>query len=41
MHAYLATRDDPHVSVGVAARKGYWDLNHSALREVRSFLKES
>lgn len=40
VHAYLATKSEPHVSVGVAARKRYWDLNHSALREVRSFLTE-
>lgn len=37
-HAFLATRPDPHVSVGVAAQKGYWDLNHPALDGVRSFL---
>ena len=37
-HAFLATRPDPHVSVGVAARKGYWDLDRPALEGVRSFL---
>ncbi len=37
-HAYLATKPDPHVSVGVAARKGYWDLDHAALDSVRGFL---
>lgn len=37
-HAYLATRPHPHVSVGVAAQKGYWDLDHSALAPVRRFL---
>ena len=37
-HAYLATKPDPHVSVGVAARKGYWDLDHAALDGVRGFL---
>ncbi|MDE2873513.1 MAG: hypothetical protein OXQ94_17705 [Gemmatimonadota bacterium] len=37
-HAFLATRPDPHVSVGVAAQKGYWDLDHAALDGVRSFL---
>lgn len=37
-HAWLATRPDPHVSVGFAAQKGYWDLEHSALDSVREFL---
>ena len=37
-HAYLATKPDPHVSVGVAAQKGYWDLDHAALNGVREFL---
>ncbi len=38
-HAYLATRPDPHVSVGVAAKKGYWDLGHSVLDGIRQFLR--
>ena len=37
-HAYLATQARPHLSVGVAAKNGYWDLNHSAFGSVRSFL---
>ena len=36
--AYLATRPEPHVSVGVAALKGYWPLDHDAFAEVRKFL---
>ena len=28
-HAYIATQRDPHVSVGVAAHRKYWDLNHA------------
>lgn len=39
VHAYIATRSDPHVSVGVAARRGYWDLNHDALLPVQTFLR--
>ncbi len=39
-HAFLATRPDPHVSVGVAAQKRYWDLDHPALDGVRSFLRD-
>ena len=37
-HAWLATQPLPHVSVGVAAQKGYWDLDHQALDAVRQFL---
>ncbi len=36
--AYLATRPEPQVSVGVAAQKGYWPLDHGAFAEVREFL---
>jgi len=38
-HAWIATRDHPEVSVGVAAQKGYWRLEHPALEELRSFLE--
>ena len=37
-HAYLTTKPQPHVSVGVAAQKGYWNLDHAALEDVRGFL---
>ena len=36
--AWLATKRDPHVSVGVAAHRGYWNLDHAALGPVRDFL---
>lgn len=36
--AWLATRPDPHLSVGIAAKRGYWDLDHGALGTVREFL---
>jgi hypothetical protein len=36
--AYLATRPVPQISVGVAAREGYWPLDHHAFAEVRDFL---
>ena len=39
VHAWLATRPEPHVSVGFAAQKGYWDLDHAAFAGVREFLK--
>ena len=36
--AYLAMKPDQHVSVGVAARKGYWNFDHDAFDGVRGFL---
>ena len=36
--AYLATTPDPHVSVGVAAKKGHWGLDHHAFDGIRNFL---
>lgn len=39
-HAYLATKPDPHLSVGFAAERGYWNLDHQALEPLRAFLRE-
>lgn len=39
-HVFIATKPQPHVSVGVAAKKGYWDLNHVQFEDVRNFLRE-
>ena len=36
--AYLATTADPHVSVGVAGKRGHWDFDHDAFDGVRRFL---
>ena len=37
--AFLATRPSPQVSVGVAAKKGYWgNLDHDVFRGIRQFL---
>lgn len=38
-HVYLATKSHPEVSVGVAAQKDYWCLDHEVFSDVRSFLK--
>lgn len=38
-HAWIATRDHPEVSVGVAAQKNYWPFEHGALDELRAFLR--
>ena len=37
-HAYLTTKSEPHVSVGVAAKKNYWDLNHNVFNNIHDFL---
>ena len=37
--AYLATQRQPRLSVGYSARGRYWDLNHPALAEIRSFVR--
>lgn len=36
--AFLATTQDPHVSVGVAAKKKVWEFEHEAFRTIREFL---
>lgn len=36
--AYLATKPEPHLSVGVAAKRDYWDLNHPVFDQLRQFL---
>ena len=38
-HAYLTTKSDPHLSVGVAAKRNYWNLDHPIFDRVRDFLK--
>lgn len=37
--AYLATTRDPHLSVGVAAKRSRWNLDHEAFAGVRRFLR--
>ena len=38
--AYLATKPEPHLSVGVAAKRDYWDLDHDVFDQVRQFLRD-
>ena len=38
-HAYIATMSEPQVSVGVAAQRGYWNLDHPAFDDVKRFLQ--
>ena len=37
--AFLATKPDSYPSVGIAAKKGYWPLDHEALEPARTFLQ--
>lgn len=37
--AYISTTSNPNVSVGVAAKKRYWDLDHPVFDGVRNFLR--
>ncbi len=39
-HAFLATQEHPHVSVGVAAQKGYWSFDHEVFTDIGLFLKD-
>lgn len=36
---YLATKPDPHLSIGVAAKRKYWDLDHPVLQPLHKFLR--
>ena len=38
-NAFLSTMPRPEVSVGVAARRSYWNLDHPAFSEIRAFLR--
>lgn len=39
VHAYLAGTASPHISVGHAAKRGVFDLDHAAFAEICDFLK--
>ncbi|MEA2007606.1 MAG: DUF3226 domain-containing protein [Chloroflexota bacterium] len=39
VQAFLATRYKPDLDLGIAAQKGYWQLNHPAFDGVKQFLK--
>ena len=36
---YLTTKSRPHLSVGVAAKSKYWDLDHMVFNPIRDFLR--
>ena len=37
--AYLATQERPHHSVGIAAKRGVWNFDHTAFRDLVAFLR--
>ena len=39
VRAWIAAQEQPYVSVGVAAKKGFMNLDHDALKPIREFLK--
>lgn len=40
VHAYIATKPKPNVSVGVAAQRGYWDFDHPAFSDIKDFVAQ-
>lgn len=38
-HVFLATRYKPDLDLGIAAEKGYWQLDHPAFEGVKQFLR--
>jgi hypothetical protein len=40
LHAFLASRVEPDLRLGEAARKGYWNWNHSVFDPVKAFLQQ-
>lgn len=38
--AWLATKPKPHLSVGAAAKNGYWDLNDAVFADLRNFMQK-
>jgi len=39
VRAFLAAQEDPTLPLGLAARKGYWPLDHPVFGEVKRFLE--
>lgn len=40
LHAFLASRQEPDLRLGEAAQKGYWNFEHPAFTDVRTFLTQ-
>ena len=38
-HAFISTMPRPEVSIGVAARRRYWNLDHPVFNQIRAFLQ--
>jgi hypothetical protein len=39
VHAFLASRYNPDLALGIAASEGYWNLDHRAFDEIKAFLR--
>lgn len=39
VHAFLASRYNPRLTLGMAAKKGYWNLEHPAFNPLKTFLR--
>lgn len=39
VRVFLSSREDPTLSLGIAAQKGYWPLDDNAFKTVRKFLQ--
>nr|VFJ75877.1 MAG: hypothetical protein BECKFW1821C_GA0114237_10926 [Candidatus Kentron sp. FW] len=39
VQAYLAAREDIANSLGIGARKGYWNLDHGCFGDIKRFLR--
>lgn len=39
-HAYIASTESPNSSVGVAAKQGFWNLDHEVFEPIRDILME-
>ena len=38
-HAFLSSREDPEVQLGIAAEKGYWNFDHNAFDPLKDLLR--
>lgn len=39
LHAFLASRKEPNISIGGAAQNGYWNYNNPAFNRIKKFLE--
>jgi hypothetical protein len=39
VNAFLSSRYKPRLDLGIAAKAGYWNFDHSAFKEIKDFLR--